>query len=158
MGSGDERESELALKRLDQVEDAGSSVAVELTGWLVTEKQLRALRERSGDRDPLCFPAGELAGEIVDLLPEPDELEESDRLSGAVPLFGHAYAREGNVLVCRQRREQVRPLEDVGDRLRLAPPGRFVERARLAAAPLDSAGGRFDEAPEDVQQGRFPGT
>src|SRR5438034_5247726 len=45
VGSGDERESELELKRIDQVEDADSGIAVELAGGLIAKKQLWALRE-----------------------------------------------------------------------------------------------------------------
>ena len=81
VGRDDEREPELALQRVDQVEHALAGVGVEMAGRLVAEQQLGPLRERAGDRDPLRLAAGELARAGVGLRREPDQLEQ--RLGGA---------------------------------------------------------------------------
>ena len=56
----DEREAELGLQRLDQVEHALARVGVEMAGRLVAEQQLGPLGERARDRDALRLAAGEL--------------------------------------------------------------------------------------------------
>ena len=50
-------EAELVAKRLDHVEHAVPGVRVEVAGGLVAEQQLRALRQRPGNGDPLRLAA-----------------------------------------------------------------------------------------------------
>ena len=76
MGRDDEREAELALERVDQIEHALAGVGVEVAGWLVAQQQLGPLRERTSDRDALRLAAGELDGQAVRLASEADELEQ----------------------------------------------------------------------------------
>ena len=71
-----QREGELALQRLDQIEHALGGVGVEVAGRLVAEQQLGALRERARDRDALRLASGQLAGQRVELGREPDQLEQ----------------------------------------------------------------------------------
>src|SRR3954454_20419858 len=72
----DEREPELALERLDQVEHPLGGVRVEVTGRLVAEQDLRLLSERAGDRDALGLAARQLRREMIGLRAQPDELEQ----------------------------------------------------------------------------------
>ena len=153
VGRDDEREAELALQRLDQVEHALARVRVEVPGRLVAEQQLRLLRERARDRDALRLAARELGRQVVRLRGEPDELEQllrcERRLAGEV-------RGEGDVLERGEVRQQVRALEDVGDPVRAHRAARrAVERGERPAVPLDDAAGRLDEAAEHVQQRRL---
>jgi hypothetical protein len=46
-----------------------------VTGRLIAEQHVGLLGERTGDRDALCLPARELAGELVELPVESHELQ-----------------------------------------------------------------------------------
>src|SRR5207302_9016500 len=104
VGGDHERESELLLKRHDQVQDARAGVGVEIPGWLIAEQQSRSLCERARDRHALSLAARELRRKVVELAAEPDELQKiggAERRLGAVAREGGAQ-REAHVLESRE--------------------------------------------------------
>src|SRR5207253_11137364 len=127
-------------------------LAVEMSGRLVAEQQLRLLSERARDRDALRLAAGEFGGQVVELRPEPDKLEQRGCSARRCGLAGCEPASEGDVLERGEVRQQVRALKDVGDpaRTERAPCG-AVERCQRPTMPLDAARGRLDQPAEQVQ-------
>ena len=118
MGRDHQREAQLRVECLEEVEHAGPGVGVELTGRLVAQQQLGLLRERARDCHPLRLPAGQLGRQRVELGPQPDQAEQADRI-----FLGPADVRgEGDVLERGERRKQVCTLEYVSDRSRAGPP------------------------------------
>src|SRR5581483_3930968 len=75
VGRDDEREAELGLERVDQVEHALARVGVEVARRLVAQQELGLLDERARDRDSLRLAAGQLRREMVELRGEADQLE-----------------------------------------------------------------------------------
>ena len=61
VGRDDEREAELVLQRVDQIEHALGRVGVEVGRRLVAEQEVGPLCEGASDRDPLRLAPGELA-------------------------------------------------------------------------------------------------
>ena len=58
------------------VEHLLDQLGVERAGHLVEEHHVRVHRQRAGDRDPLLLAAGEPFGVLVELVGEPDPLEQ----------------------------------------------------------------------------------
>src|SRR5450755_4659492 len=114
-----------AIDAIEQAHDADGRRGVEVSGGLVGEEDQRPVDERSRDRHPLLLTAGELTGEVVRLLREPDEVEDLGNLRA------HDVARpsdhlegERDVLVHGLVREQLEVLEhaaDVATQLRHTP-------------------------------------
>ena len=125
-----------------------------------------SLGERPGDRDPLLLAPESSAGSARALALEADQRQVVVRGLGraaAVALGSRrrrtaapgGHDREGDVLAGVQVGQQVRPLEDVGDRPARDPRPRAA-RSRLASssprhATVPEVGS--DQAAEDVQQG-----
>ncbi len=106
MGRDDEREPELALERVDQVEHALAGVGVEMPGRLVAEEQLRLLGERARDRDALRLAAGQLGRQVVELRAETDQLEQrrgASRRVGLAAASRAAKATFSNAVKCGSR-------------------------------------------------------
>src|SRR5204863_3309694 len=102
----DEREPELLLKRVDQVEDTLARVGVEVAGRLVAQEQLGLLRERPRDRDALRLSTRELGRKLVELRAEPDQLEQGARNQRRVGIATHELGRERHVLESGEMRQQ----------------------------------------------------
>ena len=64
----DVRQPEVALQRLEQVDDLRADRDVERRDRLVENDQLRTERQRAGDADALALAAGELVREPVAVL------------------------------------------------------------------------------------------
>jgi hypothetical protein len=65
------------------VEHVADELGVERRGRLVEQHQLGLHRERARDRDPLLLAAGELRGVGVELVGEPDAVEQLAARAGA---------------------------------------------------------------------------
>src|SRR5438045_1872237 len=113
MGRDDNREPELALQRLQQLEHALACIRVEVTGGLVANEELRPLGQRARDCNPLRLTSGELSREVVELRPQPDQLEQRSRSQGWVGVAGGDACGKGDVLEGSEVREQVAALEHV---------------------------------------------
>ena len=108
VGRGDQREAELGLQRVDQVEHARAGVGVEVAGRLVAQQQRRALGERAGDRHALRLAARQLAGKRVELGREPDEREQLLRLRAASWPWSTTPTRPAGAPRARRRRRSRR--------------------------------------------------
>ena len=133
---------------------------VEGAGRLVGQQQRPASGDRPGDRHPLLFTPGQLAGEPA---PDGSQAKRVQQAAGA----GHRrfrpdavqFQRERHVLGGGQRREQVGLLEDEADLppQRLGEPG-LVQAGQVAAGQQDPAGGRPVQPARQPQQGRLART
>jgi len=56
--------------------------SVECAGWLITQKNLRLFHDRSRDGDSLLLTPGQLRGEVVTSLCEPNPIERIVRRHG----------------------------------------------------------------------------
>ena len=98
----------------EEREDLRAGPAVEVAGGLVAEDDLRLAGEGPGHRHPLLLAARQLARAMVQTVGETDGL--LDLLEPLlVGLAAGEVHREGDVLACRQGRDQVVGLEDEPD-------------------------------------------
>jgi hypothetical protein len=83
-----------------QPHDLLPGLGVELTGGLVGQQDLRAARQRPGDRDPLLLPAGQLTRSLLRVLTQADDVQhEPDTF---LPLLrGHAHDPQRHADVLR---------------------------------------------------------
>ena len=86
VGRDDEREPELAPAAHRSGRARARRCRSRGAGRLVAEQELRLLRERAGDRDPLGLAAGELGRQVVGLPAQADQLEQRRRGEGRVGL------------------------------------------------------------------------
>ncbi len=70
------RAAVLAGQLADELVDEACAAGVELPRGLVGEEELRPVRERRADRDPLLLPSRELRGQRAPPVRETDALEE----------------------------------------------------------------------------------
>jgi hypothetical protein len=108
--------TEVARRVAQQSEHLGRRAGVEVASRLVREHDGRLGDERAGDRDALLLTAGELGGAVALAVGEADAIDEvgDAALRGGVRASGETD-REGDVLLCGERREQVEALEDEAD-------------------------------------------
>ncbi len=144
------------------VEHLLDQLRVERRGDLVEEHHMRVHRQRPGDRHPLLLAAGEPIGELVELVGEPDPVQQRLGLRSRllVAALEHLRLREADVRDRRLVLEQVELLEDDPD-----PPADEVDVARalgallvgdLAALEKDVSLLRRLEQVDAAQQGRLP--
>ena len=117
----------------------------------------RGADERAGDGDALLLAAGELGGEPVGHVAEPDVDQRVERF---LPRLCAPHAvelpRQRHVLGGGQRRDEVELLEDVADAAASGSGAvRAAERAEVLPGDRDGAGGRDVEAAEQVQERRL---
>src|ERR687898_1119099 len=136
---GDERRAgaQVAVHTLDRFEYDDTRGDVERAGRLVTEQDLRPLRNGACDRHALLLAARELCGKVVQALVESDERE---RVFGAErPLDD--LGDEGNVLASREARNEIVELEHEAD---VMPPvlreRTLFSRREIAVAVHDPSG------------------
>ncbi|EKU46918.1 6-pyruvoyl-tetrahydropterin synthase [Brevibacterium casei S18] len=118
-------------------EDVADELGVEGRGDLVEEEDLRAHRQRPGDRHPLLLTAGEPGRVLVGLLAQPDAVEQRpgicDRLVLRLPQ--HVDRGFDDVLEHGHVGEEVELLEDHADARRHLP-GRLLRQLDALAVPL----------------------
>src|SRR5512133_2192178 len=128
----------LVVEPLQQLGHLRCGLGVEVAGRLVADDQLRVGRERACDRDPLLLAAGELRGQVVELVLEADQLEVV--LRDLVALSLGALAREVEwqhcVLERCECRQQLEELEDDAD-VSAAPDRELLLAQRVNRLPID---------------------
>jgi len=70
MGHDENGGVEAVVQIVDEAEDFGAGVGVEVAGGLVGEEDGRLESEGSGDGDALAFASGKLVGQVVEALAE----------------------------------------------------------------------------------------
>ena len=162
MGHHDDGGAQVLVGRLDQLDDVGGGPMVELAGRLVREQQLRPVGQGDGDGEPLLLTAGQPAGGPAG---DPRQADRVEQVCGPAAFGGPGAARWalGVQDVARGGRivQQVTPriLHNDADfaqpHLGGCPGGQVTEPP---AADLRDSGGGLQQAREQPQQGRFPGT
>jgi hypothetical protein len=108
---GDHQQGRAFLDDLlaEQVEDFAPGGRVEVAGGFVSKDELWLGDEGAGDGGALHLAAGELTGQMVRAVAEPDSVEEvaDAAVAGACPVEDQ---RQLHVLGDRQRRDQVEEL------------------------------------------------
>ena len=74
----DDRRS-IGIESLEQRDDLRPRLRIQLTRWFVREKKHRPVGERTGDRDALLLPTGQLRRAMTLAIAEPDVLEKFRR-------------------------------------------------------------------------------
>ena len=128
----------LAVQAREQLEHLLCGDAVEVARRLVADDQLRIGGERARDRDPLLLTTRELGRQVVELVPEPHELEVVPRTLEALALRAAPgkVERQHGVLERRQRRQQLEELEDDPD-VRAPPDGQLLLAHLVETLPVD---------------------
>jgi hypothetical protein len=137
-------------------EDLAAGLQVQGAGGLVAQQQPGRGHQGPGDRHPLLLAAGQLAGEVVRPVGEPDLPEHGSDPVARGP--AGQLCDDGDVLLGGQRGDQVEELEDEAD---VVPPqvGQLLRVQVRQVAPVDHdpAGGHRLDAAEHVEQGRLAG-
>ena len=117
VGDEDEAEGFRPLQLLEQIDDVGLGVLVEIAGRLVGEQQRRRIDERTGNRDAALLAAGHAAGIRIGALPQPDTCQQIVRARIRLPgIHGTAeQSRNGDIVHRGQVRQQARELKDEAD-------------------------------------------
>ncbi len=148
----------LGVEVLEEPEDLGPRVRVEVARGLVREDDARVVDEGARDRRALALAARELRRPVVQPVAELDGLEELPAASLAL-LARDAPVEEGEVDVLEhgELRDEVEGLEDEAE-VPVPDPGEAVVGeardvlAREAVRPL----GGVVEAAQDVEERRLP--
>src|SRR5690606_14237050 len=82
----DDRLLELPIQALEQIQDLVGALAIEIAGRLVGDDDFRIRDDGPCDGDALLLTAGELPGQVVHAVLEPDDLERD--LRALAPLVG----------------------------------------------------------------------
>ena len=160
MGDHDDGLAMIAVQFLQQAQDLVGRGAVEITGRLVTEQQLRVGNDGPGNCDALLLTAGELPRIVRGALCQPDNLQgKLSTLAAFAATEVGQQQRQLDVLACGQYRQQVVELEDKAD-VRRAPVRQLPVRhaGEFDTADFDAAGRRFVETAQQVQQRGLAGT
>src|SRR5215218_8058543 len=150
----DQRETAIAPQPLEQVHDLVAGLLVEVAGRLVGEQHVGLLHERAGDRHALLLPARELARHVARAVGEPDRVERREGAPPAVLTRDAERLQRGlHVLLRRERRDQVEPLEHEADLLGPDAAELAVGQVgELGVAERDATRRRPVECAEHLQQ------
>ena len=131
---------------------------VEVAGGLVGQEDQGAVDEGPGHRHPLLLATGELAGEVVALLGQADEVEHLGDLGGdhvlgpADDLEGEGHVLEDGLV--GQEPEVLEDAADVAPQVRDAPLGQVAD---LLAGLPDATGVGHLLAEQEADEGRLAG-
>src|SRR4029453_16409931 len=159
VGDHDDSDAELAVSPSQRSEHLGCRRSVQFAGRLIGEDNLRLVRDRPCDRDPLLLAAGKFCRAPLRAIVDAHQLQQL--LHAVLPIrlrnAGEAHWQL-DILRGSQVRQKVSGglLPDEADDL--APePHPLARRHRQRVAPGDSsrAGGGDVEPREDVEQRRF---
>ena len=132
-----------AVDPVEQAHDVEADRAVEVSGRLVAQQDLRPVHDGPGDGDALLLTAGELVGEALLLALQPDHLQGlGHELADDVARLADDLQRVGDVLVDGLVRQQAEVLED---------------RTHLAAQPRHLAAGHRAEVVAGDEHGALGG-
>ena len=134
----------------DQLQDLLGRGIVQRAGRLVAEEDVRILHDGAADGHALLLAAGELVGQLVPVLVEPERVQQLVNIQRRVREIG----ADLDVLLDVQVGDQVIELKDVAQVLAAVLRERFLAHVlELVAADGDEARvGAVDPA-DDVQQG-----
>lgn len=154
VGDDDDGHAETPAGVLQQLQNRLARVIVQGARRLVTEEQLRVLREGPGDGDALLLTAGELGREVLRPLLQAHLFQHLPRVQGP----GRELRRDLDVLERREIRDQVIELEHkahvvsaVGGELG------FIKGRDLLPVDGHAAVGEAVHPAQNVQEGGLPG-
>ena len=75
----DDRHPFVTIQPLQQIHDVFSSLTIEISSWLIREKERRIADQGAGDRGSLHFPAGKFARFVIQTVTESDQLQQHTR-------------------------------------------------------------------------------
>lgn len=140
------------IQRGQQLHNDSAIRRVEISGWLIGEKQpgTRAKGARHGDT--LLFAPGELRGIVVSAFSQADAIEQRSGAHNRVVRPGK-FEGHLNILTCRQGRDQLKGLEDEADFLASQPgAGVLVQSGEVDAIQDDAPVRGAIEAGEESQE------
>jgi hypothetical protein len=118
-------------------EDLGARRGVQVARGLVGEEDRRPGDERAGDRDALLLAARQLGRAVAAALGQPDAARR--RVEGrAVGLAAGDGQRQEDVLLGRERRQQVEGLEDEADVLAAQLRELLVVELVMSSPPIET--------------------
>ena len=75
----DDRHPFVTIQPLQQIHDVFSSLIIEISSWLIREKERRIADQGAGDRGSLHFPAGKFARFVIQTVTESDQFQQHTR-------------------------------------------------------------------------------
>jgi hypothetical protein len=148
-----DRGAELLVDLEQGLDHADAGLGVQGAGGLVAQQNIRPLRDRARDGDPLLLATRQFGGKMIHAFFEPDQRQ---RLIGPHRMVGN-LGDQGYVLVCREAGDEIVELEHEADMVAaIARQSAVVEGGEVGIAEEEAAGGRAIEAAHDVEQRRFP--
>ena len=152
----DQREA-LLVQFLEQVEQVGGRLRVQIAGRFVAQQQAGRTDQRPSDGDALLLAAGKLARQEIDAMAEAHAFDR--RPSPGLAIVRGLLAvdlRQHHVFQHRPIRQQVERLKHEADALASQPgPLAVGQLCRVDAVEQIGAAGRMVQAAEHVEQRRF---
>lgn len=142
---------------MEQFEDAGGVVGIEVAGGFVGQKKGRAVNEGAGDGRALHFAPAHLMGKGIGPRGQTDQLEHFRRPGAGLAGFCAAKEeRQFDILGGCHGGEEIEKLEDDAEALAaVSGQGGIVGPVKGQTVDGDLAGGRLVESAEQVEQGAF---
>jgi len=143
---------------LEEFQDAGGVVGIEVAGGLVGKQQGRSVDQSAGHGGALHFAAAHLVRESVGAWSESDEVEHVRGTGAGLP--GPVAAQEQgqlDVFQCGHGGKEIEKLEDNAEALAaVVRKAGFVGAVQIESVDGDFARGRLVESAQQVEQGAFP--
>src|SRR5207344_9413 len=131
-------------------------LAVQVSGWLVSQEERWFVGQSAGDGDALLFAAGELGRIVMLAVGKSDFDEESVSSPRCVARAGNLH-RDKHVFQRSQRREQMKKLKDEADALATETrEGVFVESRDVHSVEDDASFRRRIEPRQEPEQRGLP--
>jgi hypothetical protein len=114
MGDEHDRRRRFPVERLEQLDDVGARVAVEIARRLVGEENPRLIGERPRDGDALLLAARELRRKVIETIAQPHPAQQLARAI-ARAAFSAELQRHLHVFERRECGDQLKALEHEAD-------------------------------------------
>ena len=103
VGGADDGDAVAGVEFLEQLDDLGAGLRVEVAGGFVGENDARGVRQGAGDGDALLLAAGELEGLVVEAVAKADAITKVDldgpSLSQFNPVHGGVVFNESEITI-----------------------------------------------------------
>jgi hypothetical protein len=125
----DKRGPSTAIQFKHDLYDRAARLGIQISGWLIGEKNLGTVDECASERDALLFPAGKLRWIVIDSLGKADTPEQIQPECARAAIAAELH-RDYDVLQRRQGWDELEVLKDKPNLL-VANPGSLI-LSRLA--------------------------
>ena len=115
--SDEDNRNAFAVDPLQDIQDVGLGVLVEIAGWFICQDESGFFHQGSRQRNPALFSSRKLPGIGIDPVFQPNQLQELNRAVMICRLAAAESRRQPDIVEGVQRREKAGKLEGKADLL-----------------------------------------